>query len=73
MSARKPTIHNPFARVGLGKELDYLIENMSMLVSAGMPIAGALESIAEEVASHEAGDYCDANRCREWLGTVDGA
>lgn len=51
MSARKPTIHNPFARVGLGKELDYLIENMSMLVSAGMPIAGALESIAEEVAS----------------------
>lgn len=50
MSAGK-TIHNPFARVGLGKELDYLIENMSMLVSAGMPIAGALESIAEEVAS----------------------
>lgn len=50
MSAGK-TIHNPFARVGLGKELDYLIENLSMLVSAGMPIAGALESIAEEVAS----------------------
>lgn len=40
-----------FATVGLGKELDYLVENLSMLVSAGMPVASALDAIAEETQS----------------------
>lgn len=44
--------HSHFATVGLGKELDYLVENLSMLVSAGMPVASALDAIAEETPSH---------------------
>ncbi len=47
----KKHFHNPFATVGLRKELDYFVENVSMLVSAGMPIASALDSIAQEVRS----------------------
>lgn len=37
--------------VGLSKDRDYFIENLSLLVSSGMPIAGALDSIATEVRS----------------------
>jgi type II secretory pathway component PulF len=37
--------------VVLGKELDYFVENVSMLVSAGMPIESAFDSIAREVRS----------------------
>ncbi|QQR77647.1 MAG: type II secretion system F family protein [Candidatus Moraniibacteriota bacterium] len=44
-------IQNPFATVGLGKELDYLIENLSMLIAAGMPVVSALDSITEEMRS----------------------
>ena len=44
--------HSHFATVGLGKELDYLVENLSMLVSAGMPVVSALGAIAEETPSH---------------------
>lgn len=43
--------HNPFATVGLGKELDYLIENLSILIAAGMPVVSALDSIAGEMRS----------------------
>ncbi len=40
-----------FARFGLSQDIDYLLENLSMLVAAGMPIVTALESITEEVRS----------------------
>lgn len=40
-----------FARFGLSQDIDYLIENLSMLVAAGMPIVVALDSIAEEMHS----------------------
>lgn len=42
---------NPFSNVGLGHDRDYFVENLSLLVSSGMPIAGALDSIATEVKS----------------------
>lgn len=35
----------------LSKERDYLVENLSLLVSSGMPITSALESIAQELRS----------------------
>ncbi len=38
-----------FATIGLSKERNYFVENLSMLVASGMPINGALASIAEEV------------------------
>jgi type II secretory pathway component PulF len=37
---------------GLGKERDYFIENLSMLVSAGMPILSALDAVPKELRSH---------------------
>lgn len=40
-----------FVRFGLSQDIDYLMENLSMLMSAGMPIVAALESIAQEVRS----------------------
>lgn len=40
-----------FFAIGLGKERDYFIENLSMLVSSGMPIISALDSIAQELRS----------------------
>jgi len=36
---------------GLGKERDYFVENLSMLISSGMPIITALDSIATEMRS----------------------
>jgi len=36
---------------GLGKERDYFVENLSMLISGGMPIMSALDSIATEMRS----------------------
>ncbi len=39
------------ANFGLGKEQDYFIENLSMLVAAGMPILSALDAIAKELRS----------------------
>ena len=35
----------------LGKERDYFVENLSMLISSGMPIISALDSIGQEVRS----------------------
>lgn len=35
--------------IGLSKERNYFIENLSMLVASGMPVTGALSSIAQEV------------------------
>ncbi|QQS15533.1 MAG: type II secretion system F family protein [Candidatus Moraniibacteriota bacterium] len=52
MSNATSASHRLFATVGLGKELDYLVENLSMLVSAGMPVSSALDAIAEETQSH---------------------
>lgn len=40
-----------FLTFGLGKERDYFIENLSMLIAAGMPILSALGSIAKELRS----------------------
>jgi type II secretory pathway component PulF len=40
-----------FSTFGLGKERDYFVENLSMLISGGMPIIDALDSIAEELRS----------------------
>lgn len=38
-----------FATIGLSKERNYFVENLSMLVASGMPVNGALASIAQEV------------------------
>ena len=35
----------------LGKERDYFVENLSMLISGGMPIMGALGAISQELRS----------------------
>src|SRR3989344_360973 len=40
-----------FFTFGLGKERDYFVENLSMLISGGMPIMSALDAIAEELRS----------------------
>ena len=40
-----------FFTFGLGKERDYFVENLSMLISGGMPIIGALDSITTELRS----------------------
>ena len=40
-----------FFTFGLGKERDYFVENLSMLISGGMPIIGALDAIAQELRS----------------------
>lgn len=37
--------------VGLGKERDYLVENMSMLVAGGMTVLAALDAIESEMRS----------------------
>jgi len=42
-------IKNPFINFGLSRDIDYFIENLSMLVASGMPIVNALSSIIEEV------------------------
>ncbi len=36
-------------QIGLGKERNYFVENLSMLVSSGMTVLGAIDSISEEV------------------------
>ena len=40
-----------FFTFGLGKERDYFVENLSMLISGGLPIMNALGAIAEELRS----------------------
>lgn len=40
-----------FFTFGLGKERDYFIENLSMLISSGMPIISVLDAIAQELRS----------------------
>lgn len=55
------TIKNKFSKIapkrrlffifGLSKERDYFVENLSMLISGGLPIIGALNTIAEEMQS----------------------
>jgi type IV pilus assembly protein PilC len=41
--------HSMFAALGTSKEREYLVENLSMLISSGMPIVDALESISKEL------------------------
>ena len=43
--------HRMYFTFGLGKERDYFVENLSMLISGGMPIIAALDSIAAEMRS----------------------
>jgi len=43
--------HRMFFTFGLGKERDYFVENLSMLISGGMPITTVLDSIATEMRS----------------------
>ena len=38
-----------FYAIGLSKERDYYVENLSMLISSGMPITNALDSISAEL------------------------
>lgn len=38
-----------FYAIGLSKERDYFVENLSMLISSGMPITNALDSISAEL------------------------
>lgn len=40
-----------FFTIGLGKERDYFVENLSMLVSSGMSLISALDTIAQELRS----------------------
>ena len=40
-----------FANFGLGKEKEYFIEQLSMLLGAGMPVAVALSAIGKEIKS----------------------
>lgn len=48
---KKWKIKNLFDNFGINKDIDYFIENLSMLVASGMPILGALDSISEEIHS----------------------
>lgn len=48
---KKFEIKNPFENMGLSRDIDYFIENLSMLVSSGMPVVGALDSIGNEISS----------------------
>ncbi len=47
----KKKITLPFQNFGIGKEREYLVENLSMLVGSGMGIPFALESIKSEMRS----------------------
>ncbi|MCX6714012.1 MAG: type II secretion system F family protein [Candidatus Vogelbacteria bacterium] len=51
MEKRNTKIKNPFANFGLSRDRDYLVENLSTLVSSGMPIVKALDAIAKEIRS----------------------
>lgn len=45
------TTHYSLQTLFLGKERGYFVENLSMLVSSGMPIISALDAIAQELRS----------------------
>ena len=45
------TTYNLLANLGLGKEKEYFIEQLSMLLGAGMPVALALSAIEKEIKS----------------------
>ncbi|MDQ3076042.1 MAG: type II secretion system F family protein [bacterium] len=47
----KEKFDNLFSHFGIGKETDYFIENLSSLMSAGIPIVSALESMRTEIRS----------------------
>lgn len=48
---KKLKSYNLLATFGLGKERDYFVENLSMLISGGMPILSVLDSIKTEMRS----------------------
>ncbi|MBI5356232.1 type II secretion system F family protein [Candidatus Collierbacteria bacterium] len=47
----QPTTYNLLANFGLGQEKQYFIEQLSMLLGAGMPVATALSAIEKEIKS----------------------
>lgn len=48
---KSPGARSPLFVIGLGHERDIFIENASMLISGGMPVAVALEAITADVRS----------------------
>ncbi|MEK7588332.1 MAG: type II secretion system F family protein [Patescibacteria group bacterium] len=40
-----------FPRFGIGKEVDYFVENLASLLSAGIPVLNALDSMSMEIRS----------------------
>jgi type IV pilus assembly protein PilC len=48
---REKKLHKSFFNIGLGKERDYLVENLSMLVASGMPILEAIAAVGAETKS----------------------
>lgn len=40
-----------FGNIGIGKEVDYFVENLSIMVASGMNITGALDAILQEMRS----------------------
>jgi len=48
---KKEKTKGSFSNFGLSDDIDYFIENLSMLVASGMPIVGALISISDEIKS----------------------
>ncbi len=51
MDKQEKKIKNPFANFGLSKDRDYFVENLSTLVSSGMPVVDALDAIGGEIRS----------------------
>lgn len=49
--SQKKLQKNKFFTFGLAKDRDYFLENLSMLVAAGMPIVDTLDAINKEVSS----------------------
>lgn len=48
---KKPTVPKIWIRIGIASDLDYFVENLSMLVGSGMNIAEAILAIGKELRS----------------------
>ena len=57
---KKEGFKNPFENFGISKDVDYFIENLSMLVASGMPIISALSSIIEELHTNRMKDLVES-------------
>src|SRR3989338_1043666 len=49
--SQKSDVRSQMYSLFLGKERDYFVENLSMLISGGLPIMSALDAIAKEMRS----------------------